>query len=188
MELIDARKKLNEKVMKQFLDNCDDEVLVQIEQNDEQKDEQIYAKKDLRMFFVENQTLDVNDSIYFCSEKLVLLFSTDDYNWWRTEKRLKKLFGDVVTRVKRVELGKTEGAHNISIAKERLINPTTNEIELVVLANFTGSEKQCLEFLTNHYALFKIKHLFDGDYDIVVKIDDSCWMNEEQMKEKGVME
>lgn len=188
MELIDARKKLNEKLMKQFLDNCDDEVLVQTEQNDEQKDEQIYAKNDLRMFFITDQTLDVNDSIYFCSEKIVLLFSADDYNWWRVEKRLKKLFGDPATRVKRVELGKTEGTHNVSIAKERLVNPTTNEIEITEIANFTGSEKQCLEFLTNYYALFKIKYLFNGDYNIVVKIDDSGWMNEEQMKEKGVME
>lgn len=170
--MIDAKNSLSNKYMTDFMKTgkADDPLIIMIGNKTKECTygtlQQFFRDQEFR-----NENPDEEIQIIAIDEVLCILVS--DYQYWHTEKRVAKLFG---TKIPEKTTVTTNANFTIGIA-------FYENGEIAEEKYFTGSEKECVDWINKEYKIYAIKSFFKKD--IVFKIDKDDWKSIDEYISEG---
>ena len=199
--VINAVRALKPSHMTQFLAGQSKEQDLDIVVNNETLFDTVKLEKIQDVFMneeLEKLIASDDDTIQFITGDNILTIAGIDYNWWIAPVRNKKY-----KRLEKLFSGEEEKVVNTSEKKTRTIRQlqvgiaTKNDREITNIETFSGSTRDCINFINKNYAKRELRsrfadntviYFYSGDDTIIfTNIDSSEWKTFEQLQEEGVI-
>lgn len=184
MQVINAKNKLNNVYMSQFLSliNPQEEIYVILP-----RDKSTVISVDALPQFFEKQEFSEEDiakkeEMHLCTEEVDLIIYGNDYHWYNTERRRTKLFStpNEQTSISTSTKTSTQAQLTVGIAYENSLGNLESSEE------FSGSSRQCVEWLNKEYQLFSIRSFFKKQ--ILINVGTGEWKKIEEFAKDGRIE
>lgn len=186
MKTIDARKRLNAEHMHELLSSATlynvslDGLFVETSLSESQLREMFETQKYGSMADESIMTIESSD--------VQLTLIGIDYHYWRTARRLNKLFGEPV--IKKVKAEKIIETIKVAVAVIDFSNMLID-----IKDQFEGTKKEAIEFINRQNAMIQMKSFFEDVPVFVIGYDDmtdlsdpEIWHTLEEYEQQGVIE